>query len=76
LTRTRSFRESTGSSRWTSIRSVLDLQEKIKATGTVNAREFAMRQDYEGPTSLARQLAPDETMVVPGDYRTATRLRD
>jgi NADH-quinone oxidoreductase subunit B len=58
------------------IRSVLDLQEKIKATGTANAREFAMRQDYEGPTSLARQLAPDETMVVPGDYRTATRFRD
>jgi NADH-quinone oxidoreductase subunit B len=58
------------------IRSVLDLQEKIKATGTVNAREFAVRQDYEGPTNLARQLAPDETMVVPGDYRTATRFRD
>lgn len=58
------------------IRSVLDLQEIIKATGTVNAREFAARQNYEGPTSLARQLAPDETMVVPGDYRTATRSRD
>jgi len=58
------------------IRSVLDLQEKIKATGTVNAREFAARSEYEGPTSLAIQLAPDETMVVPGDYSTSTRLRD
>ena len=54
------------------IRSVLDLQEKIKATGTVNAREFASRT-YEGPTSLAPQLAPGETMTVPGDYTTATR---
>jgi len=58
------------------IRSILDLQEKIKATGTVNAREFAARASYEGPTSLARQLAPDETMVLPGDYSTATRFRD
>ena len=58
------------------IRSVLDLQEKVKATGTVNAREFEGRKQYEGPVSLLKQLAPDETMVVPGDYNTATRLRD
>jgi NADH-quinone oxidoreductase subunit B len=58
------------------IRSVLDLQEKVRATGTVNAREFEGRTAYEGPTSLLKQLAPDETMVVPGDYTTATRLRD
>jgi NADH-quinone oxidoreductase subunit B len=58
------------------IRSVLDLQEKVKATGTVNAREFEARKQYEGPVSLLQQLAPDETMVVPGDYTTATRLRD
>jgi NADH-quinone oxidoreductase subunit B len=58
------------------IRSVLDLQEKVKATGTVNAREFAHRTAYEGPVSLLKQLAPDETMVLPGDYNTATRLRD
>jgi len=58
------------------IRSVLDLQEKVKSTGTVNAREFETRKQYEGPVSLLKQLAPDETMVVPGDYTTATRLRD
>ena len=58
------------------IRSILDLQEKVKATGTVNAREFEDRKQYEGPVSLLQQLAPDETMVVPGDYTTATRLRD
>ena len=58
------------------IRSVLDLQEKVKATGTVNAREFEGRKAYEGPVSLLQQLAPDQTMVLPGDYTTATRLRD
>src|SRR5438874_7835916 len=36
------------------IRSVLDLQEKVKATGTVNAREFAARAEYEGPTNLMK----------------------
>jgi NADH-quinone oxidoreductase subunit B len=55
------------------IRAVLDLQEKVKATGTVNAREFESRLAYEGPTGLARQIAPGETMIVPGDYTTATR---
>jgi NADH-quinone oxidoreductase subunit B len=58
------------------IRAVLDLQEKVKATGTVNAREVAERKEYEGPTSLVKQLSPDKTMVVPGDFATATRLRD
>jgi NADH-quinone oxidoreductase subunit B len=58
------------------IRAVLDLQEKVKATGTINAREFEGRTAYEGPVSLLKQLAPDETMVLPGDFNTATRLRD
>src|SRR5215216_4589405 len=38
------------------IRSVLDLQEKVKATGTVNAREFAKRNKPEGPRPLAVEL--------------------
>jgi len=58
------------------IRSILDLQEKIQATGTLNAREFKVRTAYEGPTSLAKELALDQTMIVPGDFSTATRLRD
>jgi NADH-quinone oxidoreductase subunit B len=57
------------------IRSVLDIQEKIQRTGTIDAREFADRSAYEGPTSLAKELAPEEMIVAPGDYRTATRLR-
>jgi len=58
------------------IRAVLDLQEKIKATGTINAREFTGRTTYEGPTSMVKQLESEQTMVVPGDYNSATRLRD
>jgi NADH-quinone oxidoreductase subunit B len=57
------------------IRSVLDIQEKVQRTGTIDAREFADRSAYEGPTSLAKELAPEEMIVAPGDYRTATRLR-
>ena len=38
------------------IRSVIDLQEKIQRTGTIDAREFADRTAYEGPTALAKEL--------------------
>src|SRR5262249_46947811 len=58
------------------IQSILDLQAKIKQTGTLNGTEFSQRTQPEGPRTLAPALAPDETMVVPGDYRSATRLRD
>jgi NADH-quinone oxidoreductase subunit B len=57
------------------IRAVIDLQEKIQRTGTINAREFASRTAYEGPTALARELGAEDTIVAPGDYSTATRLR-
>jgi NADH-quinone oxidoreductase subunit B len=57
------------------IRSIIDLQEKIQATGTIDAREFAGRSSYEGPTALAKELTPEETIVAPGDYNTSTRVR-
>jgi NADH-quinone oxidoreductase subunit B len=57
------------------IRSIIDLQEKIQKTGTIDAREFAGRASYEGPTALAKELTPEETIVAPGDYQTATRVR-
>ena len=57
------------------IRAVIDLQEKIQRTGTVNAREFADRTAYEGPTALAKELGPGQTLITPGDFTTATRLR-
>ena len=57
------------------IRAVLDLQEKVQKTGTIDAREFASRSTYEGPTALAKELTLEETIVSPGDFRSATRLR-
>jgi NADH-quinone oxidoreductase subunit B len=38
--------------------------------------EFRERTTYEGPRSLAAQVPDDERVIVPGDYTTATRLRD
>ena len=57
------------------IRAIIDLQEKIQRTGTIDAREFAARDTYEGPTALARELGAEEAIVAPGDTNTATRLR-
>jgi NADH-quinone oxidoreductase subunit B len=57
------------------IRAVLDIQDKITRTGTIDAREFGDRTSYEGPTALAKELAPEQMIVAPGDYRNATRLR-
>ena len=56
------------------IRAVLDLQEKIQATGTLNAREFDKRTTYEGPGDLVKQLPRGSVVVAPGDYRTGTKV--
>ncbi len=56
------------------IRAVLDLQEKIQATGTLNAREFDKRTAYEGPGDLVKQLPRGSVVVAPGDYRTGTKV--
>ena len=57
------------------IRAVLDLQEKIKATGTMDGREFADRKRTDGPTIAANPLRSSDTMIVPGDYSSTTRLQ-
>ncbi|CAN5629791.1 hypothetical protein BH11PLA2_BH11PLA2_13050 [soil metagenome] len=57
------------------IRAVLDLQEKIQATGTINAREFARRTTYEGPGSLVNELPRDSVVVAPGDFKSGSRAR-
>jgi NADH-quinone oxidoreductase subunit B len=57
------------------IRAVLDLQEKIQTTGTMNAREFASRTNFEGPAPLAAQLPPNNVVVAPGDFKTGRRVR-
>ncbi len=56
------------------IRAVLDLQEKVQATGTINAREFAKRTAHEGQAPLAAQLNPQDLVVAPGNFRTGTRV--
>ncbi len=58
------------------IRSIMDLQDKVRQTGTVLGGEFKERTTYEGPSSLAMLVPDDERVIVPGDYTTATRLRD
>src|SRR5438105_9549337 len=56
------------------IRSIMDLQEKVRQTGTVLGQEFKERTEYEGPRALAVEVPEDKTIVAPGDYTTATRL--
>jgi len=56
------------------IQSILDLQDKIKQTGTLNGTEFQKRTRHEGPAQLERDLDPARTVVAPGNYQTATRL--
>ena len=92
-TPTPSSRGSTASCRWTctcpaarrgrssSSASVIDLQEKIKQTGTLDGREFAdARPSYEGPADAACRRncrsAPGRRSIVPRRITTtATRLR-
>jgi NADH-quinone oxidoreductase subunit B len=57
------------------IAAILELQEKVKRTGTLNATEFQHRTAFEGPAPLAKQLPQTETVVAPGEYSAATRLR-
>jgi NADH-quinone oxidoreductase subunit B len=58
------------------LQSVLDLQDKIRRTGTLTGREFTQRTQHEGPQPLALEVTPTDALVAPGDVATATRLRD
>ena len=57
------------------IQSVIDLQNKIDTTGTLNGAEFARRDKPEGPLPLALEVAPADAVVAPGDFANATRMR-
>jgi NADH-quinone oxidoreductase subunit B len=57
------------------LQSVIDLQERIRQTGTLNAVEFAKRTESEAPQSLELTIQPAELVVAPGDFTTATRLK-
>ncbi len=58
------------------LQSVIDLQEKIQRTGTLNGTEFRERSRSEAPRPLALELAPASQVVAPGDFSTATRLQE
>jgi NADH-quinone oxidoreductase subunit B len=56
------------------LQSIIDLQEKIRKTGTLNGKEFARRTLPEGPVPVA--VAPDKALVAPGDFETSMRVRE
>jgi NADH-quinone oxidoreductase subunit B len=56
------------------IRAIIDLQDKIMQTGTATGAEFAERTTPEGPKDL--QIPATKEIIVPGDYTTATRLKE
>jgi NADH-quinone oxidoreductase subunit B len=58
------------------LQSILDLQEKIRKTGTVTGKEFLQRIRPENPLPLATQLDPAETVVAPGDFASAIPLHE
>src|SRR5262249_61291481 len=60
------------------LQSVIDLQDKITQTGTLTGREFAKRQAHEGPApvSVGLEVPPEERMVAPANYATATRVQE
>ena len=55
------------------IQSIIDLQAKIKRTGTfAGEREVERRTSYEGPKQVT--TLPTEVIVAPGDFTKNTRL--
>ena len=56
------------------IQSVLDLQDKIRKTGTLMGREFTRRTHSEAPQQLAVQVKESEMVVAPGDFTSGKRL--
>jgi NADH-quinone oxidoreductase subunit B len=58
------------------IQSIIDLQDMIRQTGTLSGAEFARRTRSEAPAPLADVISPAEAVVAPGDFATATKLRD
>jgi NADH-quinone oxidoreductase subunit B len=54
------------------LQSIIDLQEKIKKTGTLWGKEFAARTAYEGPRP--NPALPADVIVAPGDYAKSRRI--
>jgi NADH-quinone oxidoreductase subunit B len=56
------------------LQSVIDIQDKIRRTGTLTGKEFVRRAEYEGPRPLAGEVPPADRLVAPGRFDTSTRL--
>jgi NADH-quinone oxidoreductase subunit B len=54
------------------IQSVIDLQEKIRKTGTLTGKEFLTRTTPEGPKQNLE--IPPGVIVAPGDYTKSSRI--
>jgi NADH-quinone oxidoreductase subunit B len=54
------------------IQSVIDLQAKIKITGTLEGEEFTARSKFEGPGR--NEQLPPEVIVAPGDFSKSKRI--
>src|SRR5207248_850484 len=57
------------------LQAVIDLQAKIKRTGTLDGREFMKRDADERPKHLAVELPAAEQIVAPASDKTSTRLQ-
>jgi NADH-quinone oxidoreductase subunit B len=56
------------------IQSIMDLQDRIRKTGTLTGREFEVRKAHEGPRPV--YSLPINAVVAPGNVETSTRLRN
>jgi NADH-quinone oxidoreductase subunit B len=57
------------------LQSVIDLQALIQRTGTISGAEFRARTRSEAPQPLAFEVAPEDRLVAPANYESATRLQ-
>jgi NADH-quinone oxidoreductase subunit B len=54
------------------LQSIIDLQDKIKKTGTLSGKEFEARTEFEGPKQNTE--IPENVIVAPGDYTKSRRI--
>ncbi len=54
------------------LQALMDLQDKIKKTGTLTGREFAVRTAPEGPRPVPQ--TPADAIVTPGDFTRSSRI--
>ena len=58
------------------IAAVMDIQDRIKKSGTLKGREFVGRTEHEGPSLHPQNVPPGDAVVAPGNFATSTRLQE